>query len=137
MADQTPSPEELLQAASGFAPGAKDLLTAGDMIQPKKFTGQFVSPMWPEYGGQVVIRYPSMGDMLKIELLVGGGGTYHELYATLGVCVEKAPPTWYRLPPGAKEPVLAMENIQDSEGLVVLWREFLDWRRSFRRPASE
>lgn len=128
------SAEELLRSASGFAPDAPALLRAGDLIRPKRFVAQFVSPGWPEYDGLVEIRYPSMGDMLTVERMIpAGGDTYHELWATLAVCIEKAPPTWYRLLDGAKEPILAVDKIQDSEGLYLLWREYLVWRRSFRR----
>jgi hypothetical protein len=126
--------EDLLASASGFAPDAKASLTASELIKPKKFETTFKSPAWPEYDGQVVIRYPSLGDMLQIESMSGGKGANWELWATLRTCVEKAPATWYHLVEGQKEPALALDQIQDSEGLWEMWVEYLTWRRSFRRP---
>lgn len=123
--------EELLRSASGFAPDAPAALTAAEMIRPKVFEHQFKSP-WPEYEGQVVMHYPTLGEMLRIERMAMGGETYAELAATLAVCIDKAPAAWYRLPEGQTKPVLNLDAFQDSEGLLVLWRAYLDWRRLFR-----
>ena len=128
--------DELLASASGFAPDAKASLTAGELIKPKKFEAAFESPAWPEYDGPVVIRYPSLGDMLQIEGMARGKGGHWELWATLHTCLERAPATWYKLEPGKKEPTLALEAIQDSEGLWDLWVSFLEWRASFRRKGK-
>lgn len=122
---------EILEAASGFEPDARATLTAGEMIQPKTFEGTFKSKGWPEFNGPVVVRYPNMADMLRIESMSLGGGQYAECFATFLVCVEKAPAAWYRMPEGAKEPVLNMGKLPP-EDLLDLWGDFLKWRRSFR-----
>ena len=128
---------ELLASASGFAPDARASLTASELIKPKRFEHAFASPGWPEYDGPVVIRYPSMGDMLQIEGMVGGRGSGQwEMWATLHVCVEKGPASWYKLEPGKLEPTLAISAIQDSEGLWDMWLEYLAWRSSFRRKRN-
>ena len=134
----TISPEELLASASGFVPDAKASLTASELIKPKRFEHEFQSPAWPEYDGRVVIRYPSLGDMLQIEGMTRGRGAHWELWATLRTCIEKAPASWYKLEaakPGSEtpEPSLALDSIQDSEGLWEMWVEYLAWRSSFRR----
>jgi len=128
--------EDLLTSASGFAPDAKASLTAGELIKPKKFEADFVSHAWPEYNGKVVVRYPSLGDMLAIEGMSRGKGGHWELWASFQTCLEQAPASWYTLAPGKTEPSLALDAIQDSEGLWDLWVEFLEWRRSFRRPSK-
>lgn len=126
------SQKELLASASGFAPDAKASLTASELVKPKRFEFAFSSPAWPEYDGQVVVRYPSMGDMLTIEAMAKDRGPQWELWATFNTCIEKAPASWYRLEPGKLEPSLALSAIQDSEGLWEMWVEYLTWRRSFR-----
>ena len=101
------TPEEIIQSASGFAPDAEVLLKASDMLQPKKFIFGFVSPAWPEYNGPVEIRYPALGDMIRIERMSLDGGTWAEMAATFALCIEKAPPAWYRIPEGATLPPLS------------------------------
>lgn len=134
------SSDELLQAAQGLDPMAAKALRASDLLQPKRFEYDFVSPAWPELNGRVVIRYPSLKDALSIEQLSLRRGPFAELFATMLVCMEKAPATWYRIPDQgtagkAPEPELATGTFQDSEGLLLMWAAFMDWRASFRRPA--
>lgn len=133
--------DELLQAAQGLDPMAAKALRASDLLQPKRFEYDFVSYGWPELNGRVVIRYPNLENALQIERLSLRGGPFAELFATMLVCMEKAPATWYRIPEHgvsgkAPEPELATDTFQDSEGLLLMWGAFLDWRASFRRPAS-
>ena len=84
----------------------------------------------------MVVRYPSLGDMLQIEGMAGGKGAHWELWATLHTCIEKAPASWYKLEDGKTLPSLALDAIQDSEGLWEFWVSYLQWRKTFRRKVK-
>ncbi len=133
MAAETPSAQELLAAASGLASNVERLAgPEGTPFEAVKFSTEFKSKQWPQLDGTVVIRYPTWGDVIKIEGMAMGLGTVAEITATLLVCIEKAPASWWYLPEGAKKPTLNLSAIPDSDGLQGLWFEFLAWRRTFR-----
>lgn len=132
-----PTADDLLREASGLDSSIQTLAgPAGTIFEAVKFSTEFKSPQWPVLDGPIVIRYPSFGDLLKIEAITGIGGSAKEAFATLFVCIEKAPPAWWFLPDGSKVPIVNLEAIPDSDGLLGLWYEFLKWRRSFRGGGS-
>ncbi|HWQ07943.1 MAG TPA: hypothetical protein VN436_02510, partial [Holophaga sp.] len=95
----------------------------------------FVSELFPGMNGPVVLRYPTMGDMLEIEHLVSRGRPYSEVMATLAVLVDKAPTSWMRVPEGEKLPVLTISRMPYDPAFFKLYGSFTSWRDTFRPGA--
>jgi hypothetical protein len=139
MTAKAPSSQELLAAVSGLAPEVAAGFDGQDEIfaQPHfdfvvKSTSKI--PKAQAMNGTVVLRYPNFGDDLRIERMhkLLGGGNLNLMFATLAVCIESAPASWYELQPGAREPNLNLERLKDREALADLYIAFSDWQRSFR-----
>lgn len=124
--------DPILREAAGLDPILK-AVTDSDMLKAPAFTTAFNSPAFPALNGDITIRYATVGDTLKIEALSMGGGGFAEAIATLQICIDKAPASWYRpSTEGGKPPVLDLARIPDAEALVALYREFSIWRETFR-----
>lgn len=126
--------DEALRSAAGLDPAAPAAFAKADLLRPPVFETVFRCPMVPELEGLVAIRYPRFGDLLEIERITGlrGGGAVAEWYATLSVCLEQAPDAWFRVVKDQRLPVLALDTFPDGDGLQLMLREFLAWRRSVR-----
>ena len=133
------SSQELMAAVSGLAPEtAASFDGQGDIFTQPLFTFEVKStsklPNAAAMNGPVVLRYPNFGDDLRIERThkALGGGNLNLMFATLAICIEKAPGSWWELQAGAREPVLNLERLKDREALADLYIAFSDWQRSFR-----
>lgn len=122
----------VLRAAAGLDPSVPAALGSGDLFLLPRFTFDFQCPFAPEYSGPVVVRFANVGDAVLIDRLVGQGGFFAEAVASMRVLIEQAPPAWWRLPDGAREPVLDLDRLPDVEGLLDLYRAYSLWRNSFR-----
>lgn len=125
--------DPILREAAGLEPKLAKV-SDRDILQGPVFEATFDSPAFPAYNGAVRMRYATVGDTLAIEALSLNGGRFAESIATLQVCIDSAPASWYRAP--AKEggtPVLDLSRILDAEALVDLYRAYSDWRSAFRR----
>lgn len=120
-------------------PGSVPPILDGDIFKLPVFSFDFVSAAWPEANGPVRLRYPSFGDEVEIERLavLSGGTMLARAQATFVVCLEAAPPNWWRphpnvaTNPGAP-PVPATDRLPCSPELVDLWSRWISWRDSFR-----
>ena len=127
--------DEVLDSAAGLEPDVKAGFQASELLKAPTFKVNFETPFGADFSGPVEVRLPSFGDLLAIEriTLANGGGATAEWFATLKVCLERAPKAWYRAPKGGSVvPELALDTFPDGDGLHALFREFLAWRRSFR-----
>jgi hypothetical protein len=124
--------DPILREAAGLDPrlakvGDKDILKA------PRFESEFDSPGFPALSGKVTVRYANVGDTLAIEALSMGGGRFAEAIATLQVCVDSAPASWYRASKEGGIPSLDLSTILDAESLVDLYQAYSAWRSAFRR----
>lgn len=126
------SSEALLREASGLAPEMSGAFTASDLLKPARFEYAFTSKPYPALNGPVVIRLPTFGDTVEINTRARQGGIAEEARQTLRLCIEKAPESWYHLPPGGKLPVLNLDALPDAEGVLELWVAFDQWRSALR-----
>jgi hypothetical protein len=131
--------QDLLAAVSGLAPeAAAGFQGQDDIFAQPIFSFEVKStsklPGAQAMNGLVTMRYPNFGDDLKIERMhkILGGGNLNLMFATLAVCIERAPATWYELVDGAREPGLNLDRLKDREALADLYIAFSDWQRSFR-----
>ena len=129
--------QELMAQLQGLAPEVAAALKPTPFLMPE-FTYDVVSklkvPGVETMNGPVVMVFPNVGADLRIERLeraMGGGNVAH-MMATLTVCIKSAPSTWYELPDGVKEPVLALGKLPDDVVLADLYLAFVEWQRSFR-----
>jgi hypothetical protein len=100
------------------------------------FSCDFVSELFPLMNGPVVLRYPSMGDMMDIERMVVRGKPYSEVMATLAVMIDKAPACWYQLVSGETTPSLALARMPYDPAIIDLYSTYIKWRDSFRPGAN-
>lgn len=123
--------DPILREAAGLEPLLAKV-SDKDMMKAPTFEADFSSKVFPALNGKVVLRYANVGDTLTIESLSLNGGRFAQAIATLQVCIEKAPPSWYRISEEGGKPSLNLAQIQDAEALVDLYRAFSNWRESFR-----
>ena len=124
--------DPILREAAGLDPALKKVADR-DILQAPRFETDFSSLAFPGLNGKVAIRYANVGDTLKIESLCLSGGPFAEAVATIQVCTELAPASWYRAMKEGGTPVLDLGRIQDAEALVELYRAYSEWRATFRR----
>jgi hypothetical protein len=127
--------DPILREAAGLEPKLTKLADK-DMLKPPVYEATFDSPAFPHLNGTVKVRYANVGDTLAIEALSLSGGRFAESIATLQVCIEAAPASWYREPEEGGKPVLDLSKILDVESLVDLYREYSSWRSTFRRKSK-
>ena len=123
--------DPLVEQATKLDPRARALASDPFASLPQ-FTHEFISKLFPDMSGTVVISYPSMGDMLEIERLAVRGRVYSEVMATLQVLTDKAPGSWYRIAPGDATPTLALGRLPHDPAIFDLYRAYSEWRDSFR-----
>jgi hypothetical protein len=138
MAENILSPDSIASRAASMA----GLPTPGipvALLRPQ-FTADFKSEAFPEYNGTVVLRYPNVRDNLQISALTlqEGNSFFAQAVATVRVCVEKAPSSWYRSPRPEEGliPVLDLDSVLDATAIADLYGRFLGWRDSFRRERA-
>ena len=124
--------DPILREAAGLDPLLKKIADQ-DILKAPRFETDFASPAFPALNGHVAIRYATVADTLKVEALCLTGGPFAEAIATLQVCIDLAPPSWYRALKEGGTPVLDLGRIQDAEALVELYRAYSEWRSTFRR----
>ena len=124
--------DPILRQAAGLDPILAKV-SDKDILQAPRFETDFSSLAFPSLSGKVALRYANVSDTLKIEALCLSGGPFAEAIATLQVCIESAPVSWYRALKEGGTPVLDLGRIQDAEALVELYRAYSDWRATFRR----
>jgi hypothetical protein len=127
--------DPILREAAGLEPLLAGVAKVGDkdLVKAPRFESDFASPAFPHLDGRVTMRYANVGDTLAIEALSLNGGRFAEAIATLQVCIEIAPASWYRASVGGGVPVLDLSKIQDAEALVDLYQAYSGWRATFRR----
>lgn len=130
------SSDPLIEQASHLDSRARTL-AADPFADLPQFSHDFVSELFPEMNGPVVINYPTMGEMLEIERLVSRGRPYSEVMATLEVLVNKAPSSWYKVPKGEKLPVLAIGRMPYDPAFFKIYTAFTNWRDTFRPSPVE
>lgn len=129
--------DDLMRELHGIAPDVSEAL-APDLFEMPTFTFDVESkskiPGAEKMNGKVVMKFPNTGDDLDIErrLRALGGGNMANMFATLYVCIVKAPPSWYELKEGAKVPSLSLSRLPDDAVLADLYLAFTEWQRSFR-----
>lgn len=123
--------DPVLREAAGMEPLLAKIADR-DILKAPTFEADFDSAAFPDLNGKVAIRYANVGDTLAIEALSLNGGRFAEAIATLQVCVETAPASWYRVSVGGGVPVLDLARIHDAEALVDLYQAYSAWRQSFR-----
>ena len=101
-----------------------------------EYTFEFYSKVYPDLDGTVVLRYPTLGDVLEIERISTPGKAYSNLGATLAVLVKKAPASWYKRVPGEDEPRVSLARLPFDQGFADLYHGYITWRDTFR-PGGE
>lgn len=129
---------DILSQVSGLAPEVASGLADGHPFAQPEFTFEVSTnlkiPGAEKMNGTVVLRFPNMGDDLKIERMsrAMGGGNIAHMVSTLMACIVKAPPSWYELKPGEARPTLNLERLPDDNALADLFLAFSEWQRTFR-----
>ena len=124
--------DPVLRQAAGLEPLLAKVADK-DILKTPRFEKDFESIPFPDLNGKVVMRYANVGDTLAIEALSLNGGRFAEAIATLQVCIDKAPASWYRAPKEGGTPVLDLAQVPDAEALVDLYQGYSSWRATFRR----
>jgi hypothetical protein len=131
--------DDLMAQVSGMAPEVAEAFNQQEALfaQPRfQYSVDTKSkiPGATKMNGTVSLKYPNFGEDLKIERATNllGGGNLALMKATLLVCIERAPSTWYEFEEGASTPVLNLDRLPDDSVLADLYRAFTDWQRSFR-----
>lgn len=129
---------DLMSQISGMAPEVAASLADDHPFQQPEFSFEvstgLKTPGAEKMNGTVVLKFPNLGDDLKVERLARalGGGNVAHMMATLAVCITKAPASWYELKTGETKPVLNLERLPDDAVLADLFLAFTEWQRSFR-----
>ena len=110
-------------------------ITDADVFSPPSYSENFTSEQFPYMNGKVVLRLPSFGDDVEIARLsaLDGQTVWSSVAASLSVCLETAPPAWYRKLPNLDKPILAIGRLHDSAGLINLYTRWQTWRANFRQ----
>lgn len=127
--------DPLIAAAAKLDPSVA-ALAQDPFVDDPSFRCLFASESHPALNGEVVMRYPTMGDMLEIEALSTRGKPFSEIVATLQVLVERAPLSWYQPAKAGAKPSLALGRVPYCPELFALYTDFIAWRDSFRGPRS-
>lgn len=122
----------LLREAAGLAPELEGAFSTADLLRPARFEYLFTSKSYPPLDGPVVVRLPTFGETVEISNRARHGGIAEEARQTLKLCVERAPESWFHLPPGAKLPELNLDRLPDAEAVLELWVAFDQWRAALR-----
>ncbi|MBI3131495.1 MAG: hypothetical protein HYZ13_09230 [Acidobacteria bacterium] len=126
------APNPLLREAAGLAPELEGAFSTADLLRPARFETTFRSKAYPVLDGPLVVRLPTFGETVEIANRSRHGGIAEEARQTLRLCLEKAPDSWYHLPPGSKLPELNLDALPDAEGVLELWVAFDQWRSALR-----
>lgn len=116
-------------------PGSVPEVTDGDLFKLPVFEDDFSGGFWKQASGKVILRYPTFGDEVEIERLsvMRGGTILARAQATLLVCLQAAPSTWWRAnPTPGGDPLPAVDRLPCSVEIVGLFQRWLSWRDSFR-----
>lgn len=137
-----PQSDVASRASQLGGPGSVPEILDGDIFKLPKFSEEFTSEAFPQVNGRVSLRYPSFGDEVEVERLavMRGGTVLARAQATFVVCLETAPPCWWRPNPNAANnpgapPIPAPDRLPCSSDLVALWTRWIAWRDSFRGGA--
>lgn len=138
MPNDTPG-QDLLASVSGLAPEAAAAFDASAAlfqmpVQEFEVKSALKIPGADAMNGSVTLKFPTVGDDMRMERIqvAMGNRALAEVYATLAICITKAPASWYSIPDGAKVPVLNLERLPDTDALADLFLRFNKWRESFR-----
>lgn len=111
-----------------------------DLLKLPTYREEVLSKRHPIMNGEVVLRFPCVGDEVEISRLTArlGGTLEARIMAAFLVCVDVAPRSWYGPPPaGELTPTLAIGRLPDFPALVALYTRWIAWRDSFRDGCPE
>ena len=131
--------EVLTRAAQLGGPGAVRPVTDAELFKIPHYEEDFGSDRFPAFNGKVVLRYPSFGDEVDIDRLavVLGGTNTARILAAIQVCLESAPPIWWRPNEEKRAIEPAVDRMPDGPGLLGLYSRWIRWRDTFRfEPAG-
>lgn len=134
MADPAEVRDRALQLGG---PGSVPEVTDGDLFKLPVYEEDFSGGYWVKASGKVILRYPTFGDEVEIERLsvMRGGTILARAQATLLVCLQAAPSSWWRANPAPSgDPLPAVDRLPCSVEIVGLFQRWLNWRDSFRVP---
>ena len=132
-----PFSEVLNRASALGGPGSSRPLTDAELFHVPPFEDAFVSERFPQFSGNIGLRYPTFGDEVDIEAYANvlGGTAYARILAALSVCLEWGPPSWFRANEEKRTVEPALGRINDSPALIALYARWIKWRDTFRVSA--
>jgi hypothetical protein len=133
VADQITDP--ILREAAGLDPILAPLQDR-DLLKTPVYEAEFTSVAFPALNGKVRIRYANVGDTMDIEAMALGGGFFREAIATLTVCTEQAPASWYTAGKNGEKPMLDLRKVADAEAVADLYKAYASWRDTFRKTGQ-